>query len=696
SNKQEENIYLTPNIDTFINCFGKMGPLTGTILVTLTALAQPKHQIAEYLKIFYKEDIHIKSRFVWDEQKKEWGRLYGYKKANDESKVWLMEVPTSADPNEDQFAKKSAAKNEFQRLENIARANKINVCGSAFGKSAFYRLFLNAIGKCSLSDETHYDTSFDDQSSSTDTIDTRHLINEMSRGGLLNELSENNKILLLDEADGCLKRNGLIPDACISEHNNVYELVLTLYSGKSTVTKSLTNSRKSLFLQKLNILANTTEEPILRLLKRKSSGDVSNPFAERSLFLFVSTPLTLEQPFPPVWNYETEPTIEQIAVTCSLLKNLHFYYGTTARLMTISYGNLLCKLMIKNERIDKWLTARLGKSREHIHRIAVNLQLIHLTFDLIDQYKSEFGSLKEESGLSIFKHRMEQIVKNFLGRENEKITVKLEIRLDAGGLQTTKDTICSSTEESTTATILAAYEELTPHEKSIYDLARAILLHNEIAFTKTTLSRSIPLWKRSTNYHEAAIELLINKHLIINFEKAAKQSTTGRSLNILLKCVPKSYDSNHIEEFQQSLIEFNIGWESFKRTLCRLQLPVGVIISAALAGILKNRQYQLFINFNVDALTKVSLDNVSDQLVMSTEDSSSSVLNIPQSNPTTTTTTSSISSISIILPTASVVSDVPVQLAETTTSFQLPRPKNVTAKRTKQTMVNKAYIDKKS
>ncbi|CAF4316694.1 unnamed protein product, partial [Adineta steineri] len=206
--------------------------------------------------------------------------------------------------------------------------------------------------------------------------------------------------------------------------------------------------------------------------------------------------------------------------------------------------------------------------------------------------------------------------------------------------------------------------------------------------------RCIPLWKRSTNYHEAAIELLTNKNLIINFEKAAKQSTTGRSLHILLKCVPKSYDSNHIEEFQQLLIEFNIGWESFKRTLCRLQPPVGVIISAALAGILKNRQYQLFINFDVDALTKVSLDNVSDQLVMSSEDSSSSVLNIPQSN--STTTTPSIASISIILPTTSVVSDVPIQLAETTTSFQLPRPKNVTAKRTKQTMVNKACIDKKS
>jgi regulator of ribosome biosynthesis len=74
-----------------------------------------------------------KSKFVWDETKQEWGRRYGYKRANDESKPWLIEVPKNADPNEDQFAKRTAAKkervakNEFQRLKNIARANKINV-----------------------------------------------------------------------------------------------------------------------------------------------------------------------------------------------------------------------------------------------------------------------------------------------------------------------------------------------------------------------------------------------------------------------------------------------------------------------------------------------------------------------------------------------------------------------------------------
>lgn len=59
----DRNIYLTPNIETFINRFGKIGPFTGTILATLTSLAQPKYQLMEYLKIFYKEDLHMKVNF---------------------------------------------------------------------------------------------------------------------------------------------------------------------------------------------------------------------------------------------------------------------------------------------------------------------------------------------------------------------------------------------------------------------------------------------------------------------------------------------------------------------------------------------------------------------------------------------------------------------------------------------------------
>ncbi|XP_067888027.1 ribosome biogenesis regulatory protein homolog [Heterodontus francisci] len=76
-----------------------------------------------------------KSNLVWDKEKKEWRRRWGYKRANDETKEWVIEVPENADPNEDQFAKRvtakkeRVAKNELNRLRNIARAQKNKVPG---------------------------------------------------------------------------------------------------------------------------------------------------------------------------------------------------------------------------------------------------------------------------------------------------------------------------------------------------------------------------------------------------------------------------------------------------------------------------------------------------------------------------------------------------------------------------------------
>ncbi|XP_061569147.1 ribosome biogenesis regulatory protein homolog [Cololabis saira] len=76
-----------------------------------------------------------KTNLVWDETAKEWRRRWGYKRARDDTKDWLIEVPETADPNEDQFLKRSkakkerVAKNEFNRLKNIARAQKIKTPG---------------------------------------------------------------------------------------------------------------------------------------------------------------------------------------------------------------------------------------------------------------------------------------------------------------------------------------------------------------------------------------------------------------------------------------------------------------------------------------------------------------------------------------------------------------------------------------
>ncbi|CAH1391054.1 unnamed protein product [Nezara viridula] len=75
-----------------------------------------------------------KSRVTWDEVLNKWVPRYGYKKTKAEKeKDWIIEVPGNVDPYTDMFEKKSTikqekvAKNEFQRLRNIAKAKKTKV-----------------------------------------------------------------------------------------------------------------------------------------------------------------------------------------------------------------------------------------------------------------------------------------------------------------------------------------------------------------------------------------------------------------------------------------------------------------------------------------------------------------------------------------------------------------------------------------
>ena len=85
--------------------------------------------------------------------------------------------------------------------------------------------------------------------------------------------------------------------------------------------------------------------------------------------------------------------------------------------------------VIKNEKFDKWFTSRLGKLREHLHRLAGNLQLIQLTFDLMDKYKNDFGNLNYGLNDLVFQQRIKSVINGFLGRTNDQTRIKLEIRL---------------------------------------------------------------------------------------------------------------------------------------------------------------------------------------------------------------------------------------------------------------------------
>ncbi|KAG0438398.1 hypothetical protein HPB47_017030 [Ixodes persulcatus] len=80
-----------------------------------------------------------KEKLVWDETIKDWRPRYGYKRALvEKQKNWVVEVPDGKDPYVDYVGelkekkKERVAKNEYQRLRNIARNSKAKVPKNLF------------------------------------------------------------------------------------------------------------------------------------------------------------------------------------------------------------------------------------------------------------------------------------------------------------------------------------------------------------------------------------------------------------------------------------------------------------------------------------------------------------------------------------------------------------------------------------
>jgi len=75
-----------------------------------------------------------KDRLAWDDVVQKWVPLYGYKKVKvDEEKNWCIPLSGNADPDEDPFKKMAeqkserVAKNELQRLRNLAKQKNVNL-----------------------------------------------------------------------------------------------------------------------------------------------------------------------------------------------------------------------------------------------------------------------------------------------------------------------------------------------------------------------------------------------------------------------------------------------------------------------------------------------------------------------------------------------------------------------------------------
>ncbi|KAJ8875013.1 hypothetical protein PR048_022903 [Dryococelus australis] len=110
-------------------------PPASTILPRENRIPKPK-PLTKWQRFAREKGIQRKKKgkLTWDDALKKWVPNYGYRKAKAEKeKNWLVEVPQSSDPMQDQFAaraekrKERIAKNEFQRLRNLASAKKIKV-----------------------------------------------------------------------------------------------------------------------------------------------------------------------------------------------------------------------------------------------------------------------------------------------------------------------------------------------------------------------------------------------------------------------------------------------------------------------------------------------------------------------------------------------------------------------------------------
>ncbi|CAG0903559.1 unnamed protein product [Cyprideis torosa] len=105
-----------------------------TIKLPRSKPAPKKRPLTKWEKFAKEKGIQKrkKSKLMWDEELKKWVPRFGYRRnAAQKQKEWVLEVPEGAPDTEDMFARRSEekrermAKNEYQRLKNVARTLKV-------------------------------------------------------------------------------------------------------------------------------------------------------------------------------------------------------------------------------------------------------------------------------------------------------------------------------------------------------------------------------------------------------------------------------------------------------------------------------------------------------------------------------------------------------------------------------------------
>ncbi|XP_046855290.1 ribosome biogenesis regulatory protein homolog [Xenia sp. Carnegie-2017] len=106
-------------------------PEATTVLPREKQIPKPK-PLTKWQEFAKKKGYRKRGRMLYDTTTKSWQPRWGFKRAKDDTKEWLIEVPANANPYEDQFLKREkdkkerVAKNKYQCLRNMSRSQKFN------------------------------------------------------------------------------------------------------------------------------------------------------------------------------------------------------------------------------------------------------------------------------------------------------------------------------------------------------------------------------------------------------------------------------------------------------------------------------------------------------------------------------------------------------------------------------------------
>ncbi|CAF3398329.1 unnamed protein product [Rotaria socialis] len=374
-----------------------------------------------------KEEVQFKSSLVWSRRVRQWleasfdVRMLDYTG----STIYLISSASYIPENIHVY-----------RNNTVCLSNSLYmfmVTNSSFGKSDFHKRYKHAISNCyqvKMTGEMLPRPNTNDAEVSN-ALKCPYFIDDFTKLGLLNGLVNYPQLILADEADPFLIRNGLIPPPTLpsnggNDNFNINDIALQAYTGEWCVLKITATDSIHIKCKRLCILGYCTSESTMRLMRRKNNYEQPSPFVERCNFFWVPMPLTLEKFEQPQWPY-SEPTEDQICMALDILSNIDFYFDDHSRQLIISFGNALMFHVYSNQNGDQWINNRLGKSREHTYRVAANIQLVELAFNLLDQYYLEHNHYNHHKADNLFRVQMVEIANRMLNRTDLSQRIALDI-----------------------------------------------------------------------------------------------------------------------------------------------------------------------------------------------------------------------------------------------------------------------------